>query len=72
MINIKGVKKYCCDDIALIENYETAINDTTQTWEIHHRLEIQEDGTLISRDELINKGLYYNRPSDELIFLTKP
>lgn len=71
MINIKQVKKYCCEDIAAIENYEKALNDDTQTWEIHHRLEVQDDGTLISGKELIDNGLYWGRPACELIFLTK-
>ena len=29
MINEKGAKMYCCEDIFLIENYEAAVNDTT-------------------------------------------
>lgn len=28
-----------CRHPELIENYEKAIVDTTQTWEVHHRLE---------------------------------
>ena len=66
-MNIKAVKKYCCEDISLIENYEKAINDTTQTWDCHHRLEIELDKSV---QELIDLGLYYDRPAKELIFLT--
>ena len=33
----ESYKKYCCEDPSLIENYDKAIADTTQTWEIHHR-----------------------------------
>lgn len=37
----KRFKKYCCEDISLIENYEKAVNDKTQTWCCHHKLEIE-------------------------------
>lgn len=70
MIHLKNVKRFCCEDIALIENYDKAITDNTQTWCCHHRLEIQ--GNIITnREELKEQGLYYNRPACELIFLTK-
>ena len=70
MLNEFYSKKFCCDDISLIENYNLAINDKSQTYACHHRLEIQGD-KLISKQELINQNLYYNRPASELIFLTK-
>ena len=66
MINLKNVKKFCRDDISMIENYENAINDKTQVWDCHHRRE-----TIYSAKELIDIGEYYNRPACELIFLTK-
>lgn len=69
MISNRSVKKYCKEDPSLIENYDKAIADTTQIWECHHRLEIQ-DGEFIPLNTLIYKGLYYNRPASELIFLT--
>ena len=65
MINLKNVKKFCKDDFSLIENYDKAIADNTQTWECHHRRE-----TVLSRKDLIEIGEYYNRPACELIFLT--
>ena len=46
------VKKFCSEDPSLIENYDLAIADETQTWECHHRLEIQEDGTRLSISDL--------------------
>lgn len=70
MLSFKQAEKYCIDDISLIENYEKAISDVSQIWECHHRLEII-DGKKTSRSELIRKGLYYSRPHEELIFLTK-
>lgn len=69
--------KYClCRTPELIENYERAIADTTQTWECHHRLETHNsDGERrlvdISRDELIALDMYYDRPPEELIFMTR-
>ena len=62
-------KKFCSEDLSLIENYELAINDTTQTWECHHRGEVLPCGRF-SRDDLKKFGLYYKRPAAELIFLT--
>lgn len=64
-----GIYKYCSDDITKIENFNEAINDRTQTWVIHHRLEIQGDNVCTQQD-LKDRGLYYNRPASELIFLT--
>ena len=68
MICEKTVKQFCNEDISLIENYQEAINDNTQTWHCHHRLEIELNK---SGNELINMSLYYNRPASELIFLTE-
>ena len=65
MINEYYAKKFCCEDLSLIENYDKAISDTTQTWECHHRR-----GTIYSGKDLKEIGEYYNRPAAELIFLT--
>ena len=65
MISENQVKKYCREDISLIENYDKAIADNTQTWQCHHRKESQ-----YSAGELVDIGEYYNRPACELIFLT--
>ena len=69
MLSVENVIAYCCEDISLIENYDKAIADTTQTWHCHHRLEIQGNLTLTAK-ELKLQRLYYNRPASELIFLT--
>ena len=71
----EGVKEYCNGDITKIENYELAIADNTQTWACHHRLETHNsDGEKrlvhIQKKELIELDMYYNRPPEELIFLT--
>ena len=69
MICEETAKKYCCEDLGLIENYELAINDTTQMWHCHHRGEVLPCGRFL-RADLKKFGLYYNRPAAELIFLT--
>lgn len=58
-----------CTNYTKIENYDKAIADTTQMWHCHHRLEIHEDYTN-SVKHLKMMNLYYNRPPEELIFLT--
>ena len=63
--------KLLCNTPELIENYDMAVNDKTQLWDCHHRLEITNNGDFISRKELIKMNLYFHRPPEELIFLTK-
>lgn len=70
-----GNGKRFCKDFTKIENYEKAVNDTTQTWVCHHRLETHNsDGERrlvdISMKELIALNMYYDRPPEELIFMT--
>ena len=65
MINEIQATKYCKDDISIIENYDKAIADTTQVWHCHHRRESNYPAA-----SLIEIGEYYNRPAEELIFLT--
>lgn len=67
MISISSVELYCYEDISLIENYNEAINSDKQ-YVCHHKNEIILNK---SRIELIKMGLYYNRPANELIFLTR-
>lgn len=67
----KNVSRFCSDDISLIENYEAALNDQTQTWHLHHRLELTLNGEFAhTKADLIRLEMYYNRPANELIFLT--
>lgn len=71
MIKERFAHEYCKDDISRIENYDKAIADTTQTWHLHHRLELTLDGEFAhSREDLKRLGMYYHRPYFELIFLT--
>ena len=70
MIQNSKVKKFCRDDIKLIENYNEAVNDTENVWVCHHRLELTMDGEFAnSKADLIRYGMYYHRPYFELIFL---
>lgn len=74
MINETNIKRFCKDDISMIENYDKAIADKTQTWDCHHRDEIRtlpSGMTVIrSRQDLKDAGRYYGCPANELIFLT--
>ena len=67
MINEKNVKRYCCEDISLIENYQDAINDKEQTWDCHHRLETDLG---LSTQELNDSNRYWKVEAKYLIFLT--
>ena len=68
MINVKYANSYCSEDISNIENYELAIADDSQCWDLHHRLEIHED-YINSREDLKLMNIYYDRPASELIFI---
>lgn len=65
----RRIKEYCCEDIALIENYEKA-KESVEVWDCHHKAEILPCGKF-SREDLKKSGLYYNRPACELILLSK-
>ena len=72
MINEYQAKRYCSDDISLIENYQDAISDEDRMWEIHHRRESDENGrTLLTHKQLKEMGLYFNRHASELMFVTR-
>ena len=64
-----------CKEYENIENYDKALKDNFKGWEVHHRLETHNsDGERrlvdIGYKELKALGIYYNRPAEELIFLT--
>ena len=64
-----------CKEPEKIENYEKAKKDNFKGWHCHHRLETHtSDGERrlvnIPVAELQALGIYYNRPPEELIFLT--
>lgn len=68
MISEKYANSYCSEDISNIENYELAIADDSQCWDLHHRMEIHED-YINTREELKLMNIYYDRPASELIFI---
>ena len=60
-------KRCCfCRHPELIENYDLAISDKTQTWDVHHRKE-----AFYSQEELKERGEYFDVPPEDLIFLTR-
>ena len=70
-----GYKQYC-KDYENIENYDKAKADNFVGWDCHHRLETHTpDGKRrdvdVSHKELKALGMYYHRPAEELIFLTR-
>lgn len=65
MINLRNVKEFC-KEFEKIENYQEAAS-SLEIWDCHHRNEIDMN---LSRQELIDRDLYYNRPASELVFLT--
>jgi hypothetical protein len=68
MIDERRVKRYCYEP-EQIENYDKAVSDKEQTWDCHHRLEIQ--GQFRNSVKLLKRcRMYFNRPASELIFLT--
>lgn len=72
MIKLASAKSFCRDDYTKIENYKEAVNDNTQTWELHHRNEFTLDGEFAhTANELKKMNMYFKRPANELIFLQR-
>lgn len=64
---------YCNEDISNIENYEIAVNSDL-LFDCHHRLELEDENGIkrekpFSTKDLIKLGLYWHRPTKELIFI---
>lgn len=68
MIASEGALKKVCRNYEQVENYEKAVADEENSWELHHRREIDENK---SRQQLIDEGKYYDVDPSELIFLTE-
>ena len=67
--------KRFCKEPEKIENFKKAAADNFVGWRCHHRLETHNsDGERrivdITPAELKALGMYYNRPAEELVFLT--
>ena len=68
-VNKNKLKKYC-DDYEKIENYDVAVI-ADELYEVHHRLEVEDGHEIHSKAELIAMNMYYHRPPEELIFLSR-
>ena len=65
-----NLRRYCSDGIEHIENYANALADGFKGWCIHHRLEFTMDGDLAHTSDCLKRlGMYFARPSFELIFM---
>ena len=62
-------KTFCYEPLELVENYQQALAEGFKGWCMHHKREIQPDGTIVSMQELKDQNLYYGRPANELIFM---
>lgn len=74
-MNAKYYKRYC-SSIEQVENYELALKDNFKGWDCHHRLETHNsDGERrlvdISSRELMDLGMYWDRPPEELVFMRR-
>lgn len=68
------MRKEFCVDIEKVENYQIAKEEEFKKWQIHHRLETHtSEGEKrlvpITKAELIALDMYYERPTEELIYL---
>lgn len=73
-LRISGYHKvyFAPGELSKIANYDKASCQNFLNWHLHHRLELNPDGTTYkTRKTLIAEGLYYKRPATELIFLTE-
>ncbi len=66
MIKELNAVSYCLD-YKNIENYDKAIADKKNMWVVHHKFEEM----VLSSEDLIRMGLYFYRPAEELIFVTR-
>lgn len=64
MFSTKQAQAYCCEPIDRIQGFLEA-SESKDRYHIHYRLE--EMG--LSRQDLIDMGLLYNRPACELVFM---
>lgn len=63
MISIENSKKFCCEDISLVENYKEAVKSSEQ-YDLHHKL-----GLWFNKQWLKDNGFYYEQRAEMLIFM---
>lgn len=61
--------KYCSGRIEEIEGFSIAIT-SPEKYVLHHRMEIQPDGVVLSKEWMIAHGIYYNLDPYMLIFMS--
>lgn len=61
--------RYCSGNIEDIEGFSTAIT-SPEKYVLHHRMEIQPDGVVLSKKWMIDHGIYYNVDPCMLIFMS--
>lgn len=66
----KSEARKMCTDYTKIRNYDKAIADNSQMWCVHHVYELKCPLRKYSMPELKAFGMYYNRPPEELVFMT--
>lgn len=64
----KTIPKYCSGRIEDIEGY-TLASTSPEKYVCHHRMEIQPDGTTLSKKWMIDHGIYYHLDPCMLIFI---
>lgn len=70
-MNYYHIRQFCSEPLDKIENWDKAIAEQELIWDCHHRKELTEDGKpFMTKQELIENGLYWKRPASELIMLT--
>ena len=66
--SLKYRKYFDWTRIAEIENYQEAIS-SPDLWVLHHRMEIQPDGVILSIQWMIDHDIYFNQDPCMLIFM---
>lgn len=64
MFSKKQAVAYCCEPIDTIQGFNEA-TESLEKYHIHHRFEDMG----LSRKDLMELGLLYNRPACELVFM---
>lgn len=56
----------CSESLSAVEGYLPAVLDSKNVWHLHHKV-----GGVCNRtkEKLVELGLYYRRPANELVFL---
>lgn len=68
--HIRLIKRYCSGRVEDIEGWAEAVS-SPEPYECHHRMEIQPDGTLLSKQWMIDHGIYFNVDPWALVMLPK-